>query len=132
MRQKENGMLLRVLLLLGLSTLAWIAPALAEWSVVGDGYLYYTDDVALFSAVRRSTMDGDPTQPVLDVSRTGVGSDMVFEPGALISNAITTGLSWNNRNLRDVRSHFWKFPLPFFMSFVLQPMLTLRRWCDFR
>lgn len=37
-------------------------------------------------------MDDDPTQPVLDVSRTGVGSDMVFEPGALISNAITTGL----------------------------------------
>lgn len=85
-------MLLRVLLLLGLSTLAGIPPALAEWSVVGDGYLYYTDDVALFSAARRSTMDGDPTQPVLDVSRTGVGSDMVFEPGALISNAITTGL----------------------------------------
>lgn len=40
MRQKENGMLLRVLLLLGLSTLVGIAPALAEWSVVGDGYLY--------------------------------------------------------------------------------------------
>ena len=85
-------MLLRVLLLIGISTLARIPPALVEWSVTADGYLYYTDDVALFSATRRSNIDGDPTQPVLDVSRTGFDSDMVFEPRALISNAITTGL----------------------------------------
>jgi hypothetical protein len=85
-------MLLTVLFLIGISTLASVSSALAEWSAQGEGILYYTDDVALFSATRRSNIDGDPTQPVLDVSRTGFGSDMVFEPGALISNAITTGL----------------------------------------
>lgn len=85
-------MLLRVVILFGMSILSLIAPAQAEWSVIADGNLYYTDDVALFSATRRSNIDGDPSQPVLDVSRTGVGSDMVFEPGFLISNAITTGL----------------------------------------
>ena len=85
-------MLLRVLLLIGISVMADISPALAEWSATADGYWYYTDDVALFSATRRSNIDGDPSQPVLDVSRTGSGSDMVFEPGFLISNAITTGL----------------------------------------
>ena len=85
-------MLLKFLVLIGMSILAMIPPAQAEWSAIADGNLYYTDGVALFSATRRSNIDGDPTQPVLDVSRTGFGSDMVFEPGALISNAITTGL----------------------------------------
>ena len=42
--------------------------------------MFYTDDTALFSATRHSSLDGDPSQPVLDISRTGVGSDMVFEP----------------------------------------------------
>ena len=36
-------MLLRGLLLIGISTLAGIPPALAEWSVTADGYLYYTE-----------------------------------------------------------------------------------------
>ena len=56
------------------------SPALAEWSATAGGSLFYTDDTALFSATRHSSLDGDPSQPVLDVSRTGVGSDMVFEP----------------------------------------------------
>lgn len=85
-------MLLRVLFLIGMSILAMIPPAQAEWSAIADGHLYYTDDVALFSATRRSGIDGDPTEPVLDVSRTGFGSDMVTEPGFLVSNAITSGL----------------------------------------
>jgi len=85
-------MLLRVVFLIGISTLTAVSSALAEWSVLSEGILYYTNDVALFSAARRSTMDGDPSQPVLDVSRTGFGSDMVFEPSVVISNAITTGL----------------------------------------
>ena len=85
-------MLLRVLFLLGISSLAGISQALAEWSVTASGTIFYTDDVALFSATRRSGLDGDPSQPVLDVTRTGRGSDMVFEPGLLIANEITTGL----------------------------------------
>ena len=56
------------------------APVIAEWSATAGGSLFYTDDTALFSATRHSSLDGDPSQPVLDVSRTGVGSDMVFEP----------------------------------------------------
>lgn len=85
-------MWLKVLFLIGMLIPAALSPAQAEWSITADGNLYYTDDVALFSATRRSNIDGDPSQPVLDVSRTGFGSDMVFEPGFLISNAITTGL----------------------------------------
>ena len=56
------------------------SPVWAEWSATAGGSLFYTDDTALFSATRHSSLDGDPSQPVLDVSRTGVGSDMVFEP----------------------------------------------------
>lgn len=69
------------------------SPALAAapnvgWSATGGGSLYYTDDVALFSATRRSSLDGDPSQPVLDVSRTGVGKDMVFEPYMRLSKLV--------------------------------------------
>jgi hypothetical protein len=85
-------MLLRALFLFGISSLALGSPALAEWSVTANGTIFYNDDVALFSATRRSGLDGDPSQPVLDVTRTGRGNDMVFEPGLLISNTITTGL----------------------------------------
>jgi hypothetical protein len=84
-------MLLRVLLM-GLFVLTEIPVAFAEWAVSANGTVFYTDDVALFSATRRSGLDGDPSQPVLDVTRTGLGSDMVFEPGFLIANSITTGL----------------------------------------
>ncbi len=73
--------------------LATVPPALAVppnvgWSVTGGGSLFYTDDVALFSATRRSSLDGDPSQPVLDVSRTGIGKDMVFEPYVRVSKLL--------------------------------------------
>lgn len=76
-------MLLRVLFLIGISVLDGISEALAEWSVTANGDIFYTDDVALFSPTSRSGLDGDPTQPVLDVTRTGLGPDMVFETGFL-------------------------------------------------
>ena len=60
----------------------------AAWSATGGGSFFYTDDVALFSATRRSSLDGDPSQPVLDVSRTGVGKDMVFEPYVRLSKLV--------------------------------------------
>ncbi|MDR4465544.1 MAG: hypothetical protein MRJ66_14860, partial [Nitrospira sp.] len=85
-------MLRRVWFLLAIFSLGGLSEALAEWSVTASGNVFYTDDVALFSATRRSGLDGDPSQPVLDVTRTGLGSDMVFEPGFLIANSITTGL----------------------------------------
>jgi len=85
-------MSLRLSGMVGVLILAAVTPAMAEWSVTASGNLFYTDDVALFSATRRSSIDGDPSQPVLDTSRTGIGSDMVFEPGLLVSKSITSPL----------------------------------------
>ena len=65
-------------------------PALAEWSVEGEGNIFYTDDVAIFSATRRLTLREDPTQPVIDV--TGQGEDAVFEP--LLSLSRSFQPSW--------------------------------------
>ncbi|MBX3301016.1 MAG: hypothetical protein KF693_02245 [Nitrospira sp.] len=63
-----------------MASLALVSPAMADWSFTAAGNLYYTDDVALFSATRRLMLNGDPTQPALDTILTGKGSDMVFEP----------------------------------------------------
>jgi len=79
----RSGMALRNLVLLALGMLLLVSLpsfASAEWSATAGGSLFYTDDTALFSATRHSSLDGDPSQPVLDVSRTGIGSDMIFEP----------------------------------------------------
>jgi hypothetical protein len=54
--------------------------ARSEWSLTTHGTMFYTDDVGVFSATRRLTLDGDPTQPALDNRLTGQGSDAVFEP----------------------------------------------------
>jgi hypothetical protein len=63
-------------------------PALAEVTVNDRASLFYTDDVALFSATRRLNLHGDPTQPVLDTALTGKGSDMVFDPDLQVSKLI--------------------------------------------
>ncbi len=93
-RSRQPGLLrpLKPLGMLALVMMGATSPAMADWSVTTGGALFYTDDVALFSATRRSSIDGDPSQPVLDTSRTGIGSDMVFEPGLLVSNVIASGL----------------------------------------
>jgi hypothetical protein len=64
----------------GLLLLNMPSLGLAEWSATGGGSLFYTDNATLFSATRRSSLDGDPSQPVLDTSAFGHGKDMVFEP----------------------------------------------------
>lgn len=46
------------------------------WSFEGQSTLFYTDDVGLFSATRRLSRDGDPTQPAIDSHLTNKGSDM--------------------------------------------------------
>lgn len=66
--------------LIHLLILGATASGAEEWSVNAVGNLHYTDDVALFSATRRLSLHGDPTQPVLDSVLTGKGSDMVIEP----------------------------------------------------
>lgn len=78
--RSQHGVCVLILMTAGALLLSAAAPVLAEWSATAGGSLFYTDDTALFSATRHSSLDGDPSQPVLDVSRTGVGSDMVFEP----------------------------------------------------
>jgi hypothetical protein len=50
----------------------------SDWTIVGGANLFYTNDVALFSASRRLSLRDDPTQPVVDV--TGQGNEMVAEP----------------------------------------------------
>ncbi len=65
---------------------------LAEWSATGGGGLFYTDNANLFSATRRSSLDGDPSQPVLDTSPFGHGKDMVFEPNIRVMKFIPS--SW--------------------------------------
>lgn len=62
------------------------------WSFEGRGILFYTDDVGLFSATRRLSQDGDPTQPAIDSKLTNKGSDMVFEPMLIVTRSLTNGL----------------------------------------
>jgi hypothetical protein len=56
------------------------ATAHADWTVNGMGILFWTDDIGVFSATRRLSRDGDPTQPALDSPLTHKGSSVVFEP----------------------------------------------------
>ena len=52
----------------------------AEWTVYGESNLFYTDDVALFSASRRLSRNQDPTQPAIDSELAEQGSDVAYEP----------------------------------------------------
>lgn len=54
--------------------------AYAEVKFQGETNIFYTDDVAIFSASRRLSLREDPTQPFLE--RTGVGDDVIYEPFA--------------------------------------------------
>lgn len=77
----------------GLVTLSTLAsPALAEVMVEGRAILFYTDDIGIFSATRRLSRDGDPTQPALDTRLTDKGSSIVFEPQGSVSRSLTNRL----------------------------------------
>ena len=78
----------------------WTASAKEGWSFEGQGTLFYTDDVGLFSATRRLSRDGDPTQPAIDSKLTDKGSDMVFEPLLNVSRSVTNGLGQLDLNVR--------------------------------
>ena len=77
-------------------------PSSAEegWSLDGRGTLFYTDDVGLFSASRRLSRDGDPTQPAIDSKLTNQGSDMVFEPLLSVTRSLTNGLGRLDLNVQ--------------------------------
>ena len=53
--------------------------------------LYSTDDVAIFSATRRLSLNADPTQPALDDRLMGQGADGVSEVGVKLSKEWATG-----------------------------------------
>src|SRR5207342_1614327 len=82
----------------------WPAPRLASaedgWSFEGRGTLFYTDDVGLFSATRRLSRDGDPTQPAIDSKLTDQGSDMVFEPLLGVTRSLTNSLGRLDLNVQ--------------------------------
>lgn len=59
--------------------------------VESTGILIYTDDVGLFSATRRLSRDGDPTQPAIDTRLTNKGSDVIFEPQLNLTHSLTSG-----------------------------------------
>ena len=72
-------------------------PAVAEVTIQGRGILFYTDDVGIFSATRRLTRDGDPTQPAIDSRLTNQGSDVVLEPDLALSTS--RGNRWGTLDL---------------------------------
>jgi hypothetical protein len=78
----------------------WPASAKDGWSLEGQGTLFYTDDVGLFSATRRLSRDGDPTQPAIDSKLADKGSDMVFEPLLNVTRSLTNGLGQLDLNAR--------------------------------
>jgi len=63
------------------------ASASAEFKIEGQGILFYTDDIGIFSATRRLSRDSDPTQPAIDSQLTNKGSAIVFEPDLDVSKA---------------------------------------------
>lgn len=65
------------------------------WHVGGEMNAFYTDDVALFSASQRLSLQEDPTQPVIQT--TGQGSSGVFEPVAHLTRSLQS--SWGRTDL---------------------------------
>ena len=71
-----------------------------DWSATAHGTMFYTDDVGVFSATRRLTLDGDPTQPALDNQLTGQGSDAVFEPMLDVARSFANAYGTTTLDLR--------------------------------
>ena len=83
---QKGSHLLIIFPLLVLPLLATIAsPCMAEWGLDLRSHVYYTDDVALFSATRRLSRNQDPTQPALDSSLADQGDSFVYEPVAQVT-----------------------------------------------
>jgi len=85
---KQARILTFLAVLAGLWILTQLSHAEERWSLEGREILFYTDDVGLFSATRRLSRDGDPTQPTIDSKLTDKGSDMIFEARASSSRRI--------------------------------------------
>jgi len=94
----------RTLTFLAVLVSLWFMPQLSSaaegWSLEGRGVLFYTDDVGLFSATRRLSRDGDPTQPAIDSKLTDQGSDVVFEPLLGVTRSLTNSLGRLDLNVQ--------------------------------
>ena len=97
---KHIWILVFLAVLASLWLLPQASPAEEGWALEGRGTLFYTDDVGLFSATRRLSRDGDPTQPAIDSKLTDQGSDMVFEPLLTIARSLTNGLGRLDLNVQ--------------------------------
>lgn len=85
-----------VLSLLG--SLASVFPAQADWSVITQSRMTYTDDVFQFSASRRQKFSEDPSQPtVVPVERK---SDFVWDPSVELIRASTNALGSNELSVK--------------------------------
>lgn len=91
-RLSLNGLFSLIVSAMGMALLSPLPPAWAEWSAIGGGTLFYTDQAYTFSAVHRSSLDGDPSQPVLEDTVVGKTKDMVFEPNLRVMKFIPS--SW--------------------------------------
>lgn len=80
--------------------LAISSAASAEFRVEGQGIFFYTDDVGIFSATRRLSRDGDPTQPAIDSRLTQQGSDAVFEPQLDLKNSFASRYGTTTLDIR--------------------------------
>ena len=78
----------------------------AELEVAGQAILFYTNDAGEFSATRRLSRDGDPTQPAIDSRLTNQGSDVVFEPLLDVANSFATRYGTTTI---DIRGHGFIF-----------------------
>jgi len=79
---------------------AEVPGAQGAWTAKTHGTLFYTDDVGVFSATRRLSLDNDPTQPALDNRLTGQGSDGVFEPMLDVARSFTNAYGTTTLDLR--------------------------------
>ncbi|MBM4201099.1 MAG: hypothetical protein FJ189_07420 [Gammaproteobacteria bacterium] len=87
-------------LLIGCGAVTSSPWVVAEWSATAHGTMFYTDDVGVFSATRRLSLDGDPTQPALDNRLTGQGSDAVFEPMLDVARSFANNYGTTTVDLR--------------------------------
>jgi len=106
----------------------------AEINANGSAILFWTDDIGIFSATRRLSRDGDPTQPALDTHLTDKGASMVFDPQLTLSNSFVNSLGTLQLNLmgqgyifsEDPRFNQGMFRLQAVQSFSRDTRLRLR------
>ena len=106
----------------------------AEVTVNGMAILFWTDDIGIFSATRRLSRDGDPTQPALDTHLTDKGASLVFEPQMTVADSYKNSLGTLTLDLmgqgfifsEDARFNQGMFRIQAVQSFSPETRLRLR------